>query len=134
MKIDGACHCGEITYQAEIDPDTVTICHCTDCQTLSGTAFRVAVPAMAGNITFLTGSPSSYIKTAESGNKRAQVFCGACATQIYSSEPGDDPPVYMLRVGTIKQRDKLPPKSVIWARSAQSWITGMGQLPKSDRQ
>jgi hypothetical protein len=34
MKIDGGCHCGYITYVAEIDPDKVGICHCTDCQTL----------------------------------------------------------------------------------------------------
>ena len=33
MKIDGACHCGNITYSAEIDPENVGICHCTDCQT-----------------------------------------------------------------------------------------------------
>jgi hypothetical protein len=45
MKIDGACHCGRISYEAEIDPDDVTICHCTDCQTLSGSAFRIVVPA-----------------------------------------------------------------------------------------
>ena len=45
MKIDGACHCGYITYVAEIDPDKAGICHCTDCQTLSGSAFRMSVPA-----------------------------------------------------------------------------------------
>ena len=45
MKIDGACHCGRISYEAEIDPADVTICHCTDCQTLSGSAFRTVVPA-----------------------------------------------------------------------------------------
>ena len=31
MKIEGACHCGYITYEADIDPDTTSICHCTDC-------------------------------------------------------------------------------------------------------
>lgn len=41
MRIDGRCHCGYITYEAEIDPEKVIICHCcADCQTLSGTAFR----------------------------------------------------------------------------------------------
>ena len=35
MKVDGHCHCGEITFQAEVDPDALHICHCTDCQTLS---------------------------------------------------------------------------------------------------
>jgi hypothetical protein len=45
MHIDGACHCGKITYEAEVDPEAVGICHCTDCQTLSGTAFRTVVMA-----------------------------------------------------------------------------------------
>ena len=26
MKIDGGCHCGAITYRAEIDPETVIVC------------------------------------------------------------------------------------------------------------
>ena len=40
MKIDGGCHCGYITYEATIDSEQIGICHCTDCQTLSGSAFR----------------------------------------------------------------------------------------------
>jgi len=32
MRIDGRCHCGFITYEAEIDPEMALICHCTDCQ------------------------------------------------------------------------------------------------------
>ena len=44
MKVDGACHCGAITVEGEIDPERVTICHCTDCQTSTGSAFRVSVP------------------------------------------------------------------------------------------
>jgi hypothetical protein len=43
MHIDGACQCGKITYAAEVDPQDVAICHCTDCQRLTGTAYRVTV-------------------------------------------------------------------------------------------
>ena len=39
MKVEGACHCGFISVEAEIDPKKVSICHCTDCQTISGSAF-----------------------------------------------------------------------------------------------
>jgi len=35
MKINGGCHCGYITYEAEADPEGALICNCTDCQTLS---------------------------------------------------------------------------------------------------
>ena len=44
MKIDGGCHCGYIAYEAEADPAKAMICHCTDCQTLSGSAFRTVLP------------------------------------------------------------------------------------------
>ena len=43
MKVTGRCHCGQISFEAEIDPTQVRICHCTDCQTLTGTAFRTTV-------------------------------------------------------------------------------------------
>jgi hypothetical protein len=32
MQLTGGCHCGHITYEAEVDPETVRVCHCTDCQ------------------------------------------------------------------------------------------------------
>ena len=53
MKIDGQCHCGFIRYEAEIDPGKVAICNCTDCQTLSGSAFRTVVPSEKGTFKVL---------------------------------------------------------------------------------
>ena len=73
MKIDGSCHCGAIAYEAEIDPETVGICHCTDCQQLTGTAFRVTAFAPGSAFRIVRGTPKVYVKTAESGNQRAQV-------------------------------------------------------------
>ena len=56
MKIDGPCHCGRITFEAEVDPTAITICHCTDCQTLTGTAFRANVRAPAASFVLRSGS------------------------------------------------------------------------------
>ncbi|BAL76446.1 hypothetical protein S23_32430 [Bradyrhizobium cosmicum] len=33
MQIDGQCHCGQINFEAEIDPEAISVCHCRDCQT-----------------------------------------------------------------------------------------------------
>src|SRR3954469_1711270 len=43
MRVDGACHCGAIAYQADVEEGTANICHCLDCQTLTGSAFRVNI-------------------------------------------------------------------------------------------
>ena len=84
MKIDGGCHCGFITFEAEIEPHTVGVCHCTDCQTLSGAPYRASVPAPPDKFRILTGEPTIYVKTAESGNKRVQAFCPRCGSPIYA--------------------------------------------------
>ena len=63
------------------------MCHCTDCQTLSGTAFRTVASVKKENLKLLSGEPKVYIKTAESGNKRAQAFC-ACG--LRHAVVGDD--------------------------------------------
>ena len=80
MNIDGTCLCGEIQFQANVDPETTTICHCTDCQINSGTAFGYVVGAVNDNFKLLKGELSFYIKLADSGAKRELAFCGKCGT------------------------------------------------------
>jgi hypothetical protein len=133
MKVEGSCHCGQVTYEAEIDPDAVRICHCIDCQTMSGSAYRVNVAAPAATFILRSGQPKIYIKIAENGNQRAHAFCPNCGTQIYSSAP-HDPPTYALRVGTLKQRAELRPKSQIWFRSALPWTMDLRDLRQVERQ
>jgi hypothetical protein len=132
MKIEGRCHCGQITYEAVVDPDKVAICHCTDCQMLTGSAYRANIQAPAETFVLRTGQPKIYIKTADSGTKRAHAFCPNCGTPIYSSAI-TDPPTYSLRVGCIKQRAKLRPMRQIWCRSALPWsmdLRGVEQLSR----
>ena len=134
MKINGACHCGEIKYEAEVDPEKVAICNCTDCQTLSGSAFRVNVFADESNLKFLSGKPVEYVKTGESGNKRVQAFCRNCGTGLYATSAGKGPRVYGLRVGTTRQRDQLVPKRQAWLRSRQHWLSDLDAVPGTEKQ
>ena len=131
MHIDGGCHCGNITYEAEIDPEAVSVCHCSDCQTMTGTAYRVNVRVRKANLKLSGGKPRLYIKTAESGNKRAQAFCPECGTPIYSTTADADPQEFGLRIGTARQRVLLPPKKQGWCRSAMPWSMDISALPQT---
>ena len=133
MQVQGGCHCGYITFEADVDPDAVRICHCTDCQQLTGSAYRVNVNVPKSKFKLLSGKPKTYVKTAESGNKRAHGFCPECGTPIYSTTV-TDPQVYGLRTGTIRQRAQLKPKSQGWCRSAQSWVMDLSVMPQSAKQ
>ncbi len=128
MKIQGHCHCGAIAYEAEADPARAVICHCGDCQTLSGAPFRASIPVKAADFHLLKGEPRIYIKIAESGTRRAQGFCADCGSPIYATSP-DDPRYYNLRLGAVKQRAQLPPLRQIWCESALDWAKDIRALP-----
>ena len=134
MKVDGVCHCGSIRYEAEVDPAKAVICHCTDCQTLSGSAFRTVVLSNEGTFRLLSGEPKVYIKVGGSGNKREQTFCPECGSPIYSATVEDGAKVLSLRVGTLRQRAELVPKDQIWFRSAQAWLQQLPTMKKQETQ
>jgi hypothetical protein len=129
MRIDGACHCGSVAFEAEVDPATVRICHCTDCQTMSGSAFRANIQASGETFRLVRGTPKIYIKTADSGNQRAQAFCGECGTGLYATSP-TDPTSYGLRVGTISQRAAFRPAQQIWCQSELPWTGEVSGLER----
>jgi len=134
MKITGGCHCGQITYEADIDEDKIGICHCTDCQVLSGSAFRTVVFTIGDCFNLLTGKLKIYTKIAESGAERIQTFCPNCGSPIYSTSTSDIDRQYSIRLGTVNQRDGMVPKFQIWCRSSQSWLNDLGHIKKIAKQ
>jgi hypothetical protein len=132
MRVNGTCHCGRITFEADVEPDTVVLCHCTDCQMLTGSAYRAIIRAL-GDSFVLRGEPTTYVKTADSGNKREHAFCPTCGTPIYSA-PTAEPKTYSLRVGTLSERAQLRPRVQGWCRSALPWSMDLGGIEQRDGQ
>lgn len=133
MKIDGQCHCGNISWTAEIDPANVFICHCSDCQALSASAFRT-VGQVAAEHFEISGEPKVYVKVGDSGARRAQAFCSECGSGIYASSDEASPAVYNLRLGICRQRAELVPKGQKWVSSALPWLSHLAQIDKQDHQ
>jgi hypothetical protein len=134
MKIDGGCHCGYISYEAEVDPAKAMICHCTDCQTLTGSAFRTVILTEEGSFKLRSGELKIYVKTGEGGTPRPQAFCPNCGTPIFSTTVGAGRKVHSIRLGTVRQRDQFVPKLQLWFRSAQRWVTDIGSIPHIEKQ
>jgi hypothetical protein len=132
MHIDGACHCGSISFTAEVDPARVMVCHCSDCQVLSGAPFRAVVAAPVSSLV-LRGTPRSYVKVAQSGNRRAQVFCPECGTPLYATAPENATSV-IIRLGCVAQRAQLRPAVQIWQHSALPWLADLPSVPGSPEQ
>ena len=135
MHIDGSCLCGHVTYEAEADPAHTAVCHCTDCQVSSATAYGVVVRIEADSFKLTSGTLKSWVKTAESGNRRALTFCPECGTRIYGAP--EDPASgghFSLRSGTIRQRDQFIPVLQVWTRSRLPWTLDLARVKETEKQ
>ncbi len=132
MEIDGGCHCGHVRYEATVDADDVSICHCTDCQALTGSAFRVTLAVRREAVRLTAAPPKLYVKTGDNGRKRHQYFCPECGSPLFTAGEGDEADAWGIRWGSIRQRADLPPTSRIWCRSAPPWTGRVDALPGRD--
>jgi hypothetical protein len=134
MKVDGACLCGHVHYEAEVDAKRVALCHCTDCQINSGCPMSWVVAVVDDRFQLTSGTLKTFVKTADSGRRRALGFCPECGTRIVSKPIDGEQGVISLRAGSLRQRDQLRPRAHIWASSAQPWVDELAALPRIDKQ
>jgi hypothetical protein len=100
---------------------------------LTGSAFRANVQAPRASFVLHGGPPAIYVKTADSGAKRAHAFCPRCGTPVYSAAV-TDPTSYSLRVGCLEQRAQLGPARQIWCKSALPWTHRLDAVEKIQQQ
>ncbi|MBC5767964.1 GFA family protein [Ramlibacter albus] len=126
MHIDGTCHCGSISFTAEIDPQGVTVCHCTDCQVMSGAPFRTVVEVPITQFT-LRGEPKRYA-TLQHGKPWVQAFCPECGTPIFAAA-AESPSSVVIRLGCVTQRAQLRPHAQLWRNLALPWLAELPSIP-----
>lgn len=118
--IEGGCLCGRVRYSADAEPAFVGVCHCTDCQKFSGSAFATVVGIPAASLK-LTGAVKTFTKSGDSGRPIHRRFCPECGSGIVD-EADALPGVAMVNVGTLDDRSWVRPLSQIYCDSAQPWV------------
>jgi hypothetical protein len=114
----GGCLCGRIRYRVTAEPVMSRICWCRACQRIAGNGTVNALfPAQAIEI---DGSPSEYVRAAESTNLVRRRFCPHCGCHLFADSTGY-PGVVVVRVGTLDDPSSVKPVVNIWSSSAPDW-------------
>jgi len=121
FPIAGGCACGAVRYRLTAPPKAIYICHCTDCQTLTTSAFTLSMPVDRESLEITQGQLMSWIRVPPSGNQIPQHVCKVCGVRIYS-EPRAGSPVITLRCGSLDDTTWLRPTASIWMKSKQPWV------------
>ncbi|MBL6815009.1 MAG: GFA family protein [Pseudomonadales bacterium] len=133
ITIHGSCHCGDVTFEAKANPSRVVICHCTDCQKMSGGPYRSIVQVKEADFTLLSGEPKLYFKVGDSGNRRELSFCVNCGSHLYATSVVEDVPrgqrMLGIRTGLLDELAQLAPRSQVWCQSKVAWAENIAELP-----
>jgi hypothetical protein len=127
--ITGGCLCGEIRYTCAAPAVMTVMCHCTNCQKQSGSAFSINVGVPKASLRFTKGKTKIYEDKGESGMPVYRHFCGACGSPLFSDVTAS-PQLAWLKAGTLDDSSSVKPAANVWCRSAQSWVAHPDGVPK----
>ncbi|MGY3571880.1 GFA family protein [Vibrio sp. SCSIO 43135] len=131
--IQGACQCGQVSYQLKAEPKMVIACHCTECQKLATSPYSVTAIVATDSIEF-TGELKEWQRMAESGNKNCAAFCPECGNRVYHYNP-DDMSTLKLKLKPVHLEDAslFEPQAHVWVSEKLSWVDipeGVKTFPK----
>lgn len=124
----GSCLCGNVQYSTMAAPLMTAVCHCTDCQKQSGSAFSVNVLVPATGFEVFGNSLSSYSKNGGSGLPVRRFFCSTCGSALYT-DAATMPGLFVIKAGTLSDTAALEPALNVWCASAQPWVPLDRTLP-----
>ena len=119
----GGCQCGAVRYEITGPPTTVYACHCTECQTQSGSVFAMAAVIPAVNFRLVKGSPRMFARRTSATKTMECWFCADCGTRLWHVPGGANYPNRNVKPGTLDDTSWLTPAIHFWTRSAQKWVT-----------
>jgi hypothetical protein len=120
LPLTGGCQCGAVRYEIRQAPKSLYVCHCTECQRQSGSAFALSMPVAREAVAVTAGAPRRWRRVLESGRAIDCVFCGDCGTRLWH-EPERNPTASVLKPGTLDDTAWFRPVGHIWTKSAQPW-------------
>lgn len=119
LPLTGGCQCGQVRYSIKAAPYVFYLCHCTECQRHTSSAFGESLRVLSEALE-VTGALKTYRRTAESGAKREGHFCPHCGVRIVHGTVGA--PMVNIKAGTLDDASWLVPAGHIWTRSKQRFV------------
>jgi len=124
----GHCHCGQVTWTAEIPEEKHVLCHCGACKLQGGGEFTLNQVIPKSNFKLTKGDLKVYTYKADSGNNTDCYMCANCGSAPYHHQRvmGDD--TIVIRTGLLEGTDKWgKPAAEIYDKFRASWLPQTGE-------
>jgi hypothetical protein len=120
ISVRGRCRCGRVRFVLCEEPICFYLCHCTDCQAESGSAFGQSMGVRREAIRDVEGPVHDHTIQHEGGRHRVITHCTHCLTIVWGAS-SEVPQVFGLNAGSLEDAAGLEPYGNMWTRSARPW-------------
>ncbi|CAI6098945.1 unnamed protein product [Clonostachys chloroleuca] len=128
----GSCICNKLKFSFTGEPKQTAVCHCLQCQKLSGSAFTYNLLVPREDFKWTSGSPKAGTFKQESGIMVEYFFCPDCGTIIAKQTDKEDfKPFSIVQAGTVDGFDtKRKPDAEFWVSRKADWVQPIPGVPQ----
>jgi hypothetical protein len=127
-SLAGACYCRAVTYRVADAFEYAFICHCSDCQRTTGSAFKPFAGIAAHRLS-LTSGQEDVERLGGEANYNA--FCRKCGSLLYSVVR--EGKYVHVTLGTLLAPPAITPSAHIFVRSKAPWHVIGDALPQFEQ-
>lgn len=121
INVKGRCRCARVTFVLCEEPIAFYLCHCTDCQAESGSAFGQSMAVRNGAIDGVEGPVAEHEVEGRDGRRIRISHCANCLTHLWGATEGL-PQILGLNSGSLDATSGLRPHGNMWVRSKRDWV------------
>ncbi|MCB1842467.1 MAG: GFA family protein [Halioglobus sp.] len=132
MQVSGGCYCGKVRYEAEGEPVMRGLCHCRECQYITGGGANVALAMPLAGFRYVADAPKGFARQ-DLDNAVLREFCPECGTHL-TSRPQMLPDLVIIKVGTLDDPSVYgQPDMALYCSERQPFHYLPEGLPQFDR-
>jgi len=127
-SLAGACYCRAVTYRFADAFEYAFICHCSDCQRTTGSAFKPFAGIAAHHLSLTSGQEDVERFGGETSHN---AFCRKCGSLLYSVVR--EGKYVHVTLGTLLAPPAITPSAHIFVRSKAPWHVIGDALPQFEQ-
>ena len=117
---NGSCLCGDVRYSVEESFEAFYLCHCEQCQKVTGSAFASNILTSVDNIEWLSGE-DKIVNYQDRTRDFSKAFCGNCGSGV--PHINSKKTHLVIPAGSLNDALSSSPRANLFRPESPDWLT-----------
>lgn len=128
IPFTGGCACGAVRFECSAEPMAMYNCHCSGCQSASGSLFTSLLVLPSDRIS-ISGRQQHFSRPVEGERHDHHAFCPTCGSPLFAASDAV-PNLLLVHAVALDNPVWFNPVADIWTIDARPWVPMDRHIPK----